>query len=93
MHDIARHAIHTSEMLAIAIETTTSMIKEHEIFFEENSSLPEEAVVLSKETRRTLRFHKTIFMCLHFRSKALEERLKNEINLVNLVTASLIRSC
>lgn len=85
MHEIARHAIHSSEMLASALETMASMIQEYEVFFEENPSLSKETMTLSKQTRRTLRFQKTFLKCLHLRSKALEERLRNEINLVNLL--------
>jgi hypothetical protein len=82
MHEIARHAIHSSETLAMAIETVGSMIQEHEIFFDENSSLSQESTILSKQTTRTLRSHITMLKCLNMRSKALEERLRNEINLV-----------
>jgi hypothetical protein len=91
MHELARHTIHNSEMLAIAIETTSSIIEEQELFFKENSSaLFEEKSSLSKAaalfqgTSKALRFQKTIFKCLYLRSKALEERLRNEINLVSL---------
>jgi hypothetical protein len=82
MHDIARHTIHSSEIIAMAIETIASMIQEHEVFFDENQYLPKPTVLLSKQTRRILRFQNSIFKSLYLRSKALEERLQNEINLV-----------
>jgi hypothetical protein len=82
MHEIARHAIHSSETLAIAIGTVGNMIQEHEIFFEENPLVPQGSTMLSKQTRRILRSHIMMLKFLHLRSKALEERLRNEINLV-----------
>jgi hypothetical protein len=82
MHEIARHIIHSSETLAVAIETMTSMIAEHEIFLKENPSLPNVSSSLVKEIQRTFRSQRSIFKGLHLRSKALEERLRNEINLV-----------
>ena len=89
MHEIARHVIHSSETLAVAIETMASMIQEHRVFFEENPSLLSAAMKLaSNETGRTFRSQSSIFKGLHLRSKALEERLQNEINLV-ITTFSL----
>lgn len=82
MHEIARHVIHSSEVLAVAIETMTSIIQEHEIFFEENPSLPSVAIMQSKDLRRNFRLQRNVFKGLHLRSEALEERLRNEINLV-----------
>lgn len=82
MHEIARHAIHSSETLAMAIEIMTSLIQEHEMFFEENALFPTESIAQSKQTRRAFRSQITLFKCFHLRSKALEERLRNEINLV-----------
>ncbi|CZR68590.1 uncharacterized protein PAC_18489 [Phialocephala subalpina] len=82
MHEMARHTIHSSETLAMAKETMTSLVREHEIFFEENSLLPARSMTLSKQTRRIFRSQITLLNCLYLRSKALEERLQNEINLV-----------
>lgn len=82
MHELARHTIHSSETLAIAVETMAGLVQEHEIFFEENSSLPTRSTTISRQTRRVFRSQVVLFKCLHLRSKALEERLRNEINLV-----------
>lgn len=66
----------------MAGETLRSMIEEHELFVREN--LPQDAgkVVPSREIRNSLQFQSTILKCLHLRSKAVEERLRNEINMV-----------
>jgi hypothetical protein len=82
MHEIARHVIHSSEVLAVAIETVASIIQEHEIFFEENLPLSDVATTQSKELGRTFRSQRNVFKGLHLRSQALEERLRNEITLV-----------
>ncbi|OBT42429.1 hypothetical protein VE00_05993 [Pseudogymnoascus sp. WSF 3629] len=81
MHELARHAIHSSETLAVAIETIASLIQEHEIFFNENASLLVVSITQSKQAMRALRSHIALLRCLYLRSKALEERLRNEINL------------
>lgn len=93
MYDISRHAMHSSEMLAVATETTTNMIEEHKAFFQENASLSKAAITLSKASRRTLQFQKTIFKGLYLRSKDLKERVENESKLVELVIASYAMSC
>lgn len=77
---MARHAIHSSEMLAMAIETLNSIIQEHEIFVADNAK----EVRNYRQTEKDLRYLSTLFKSLHLRSKALEERLRNEINLVIL---------
>jgi len=80
MHEIARHTIHSSEIVAMAIETLNSIIQEHEIFVVDNSI----EVGTYRQTEKDLRHLSTLFKSLHLRSKALEERLRNEINLVIL---------
>lgn len=81
MHEMARHAIHSSEMLAMGIETITSIIQEHDILITENPSFPFMGAVC-KQSGKDLRYLCTLLKSLHLRSKALEERLRNEINLV-----------
>jgi hypothetical protein len=68
-------------MLAMGIETITSIIQEHEVFITENPSVPTRAT-FGKQTGKDLRYLCTLFKSFHLRSKALEERLRNEINLV-----------
>ncbi|KAH9209899.1 hypothetical protein DL95DRAFT_308961, partial [Leptodontidium sp. 2 PMI_412] len=87
MHDLARHTIHSSEMLSMALEIMSSLLREYEIVFEENRLLLEAAIPLFQQTRRKFRFQITLFKCLHFRSQALEERLRNEINLAFNIVA------
>jgi uncharacterized heparinase superfamily protein len=81
MHELARHAIHSSEMLAVAAETISNLVQENEIFLN-NNALPVASAPLSRQTMRTLRSHIALLRSLYLRSKALEDRLRNEINLV-----------
>src|SRR5436305_7557295 len=82
MHEIARHAIHSSETLEMAMETLSQMIQEHQAWFNENVTENAKKTVSLKLTRKSLQFQSTILKCLHLRAKAIEERLRNEINLV-----------
>jgi uncharacterized protein YigA (DUF484 family) len=81
-NDISRHAMHSSEMLAVTTETTANIIEEHKAFFEENASLSKATITLCKASRRTLQFQKTSFKGLYVRSKDLKERVENESKLV-----------
>jgi len=81
MHEISRHIIHSSEMLETAIATVSSIVQEHEIFINENSWLPYLSLASSKQTSRSFRHQQSLLKSLHLRSKALEKRLRNEINL------------
>lgn len=87
MHELARHTIHSSEMLAVAADTITNIIQEHEILFNDNASSMLPATPL-KQTMRELRSHLALLKSLYLRSKALEDRLRNEINLVCVLIQS-----
>ncbi|KAH7312896.1 hypothetical protein BKA65DRAFT_148421 [Rhexocercosporidium sp. MPI-PUGE-AT-0058] len=87
MHELARLTIHSSEMLSMALEIMSSLLQENEILFEENRLLLEAALPLFQQSRRRFRFQITLFKCLHFRSQALEERLRNKINLAFNIVA------
>ena len=65
MHNSARYVIHSSEVLAMAIETTTSMMQEHHVSFEENGTLHETAPIMSRQIKRHLQLHRTVSKCLY----------------------------
>ncbi|TVY26089.1 hypothetical protein LHYA1_G004280 [Lachnellula hyalina] len=88
MHEIARHVLHSSETIAMAIETMTDITQEHKLFYKENESLSPATRVASRQTSMAFRSQVSILKCLSLRSKALEERLKNEINLVAFNTVA-----
>ena len=94
MHEIARHAIHSSETLEMAMETLSQMIQEHQTWFNENAGENASKTVSLKPIRKSLQFQSTILKCLHLRSKAVEQRLRNEINLVlSTRTSGARKSC
>jgi hypothetical protein len=82
MHEIARHAIHSSETLEMSMEVLSQMIQEHRTWFNDNAAKSVSKAVSLEPIRKSLQYQKTILKCLHLRAKAIEERLRNEINLV-----------
>lgn len=74
MHELARHVMHSSEVSATALNVIDSMLaalSTYDGFSTASSADP------APEIRR----QKSLLQCMHLRSKALEERLRNEINL------------
>jgi len=76
LHEIARHAIHSSEMLQTALHVLGAIEKEHSMFL---SPLPRRH---HREITRSLSYHKTMLQGFEGRSRALETRLANEMQLV-----------
>lgn len=95
MHDIARHVLHSSEMLAVTISTVKNIMDEHTAF---HCSIPlnvgnnvpfrsgsKGAVAEARKVDQSLHYHSSLLYCIHLRSQALEKRLQNEINLVSTI--------
>ena len=86
MHELGRHIIHASEVFAVAIVTLTTMLESYEQFFKTGAA---SGLLDPKETRlislvpSTIMFNKNFLSCLELRSKAFDQRLHNEINLVS----------
>ncbi|KAI9856198.1 MAG: hypothetical protein M1813_009215 [Trichoglossum hirsutum] len=78
LHEVARHTIHSTETLDVAIETLDSMIRQHEVFVAETSL---NTNVASRQTRKYLQFQLKMFKAIRLRSQANGERLRNEISL------------
>ena len=81
VHEIARHAIHSTEMLGTSLTVLDSIVTEVQ---QQNSQHPNSWEKLTA-VERDLNFHRSTMRCLQLRSQALEDRLRNEINLVSLV--------
>ncbi|EXA33895.1 hypothetical protein FOVG_15186 [Fusarium oxysporum f. sp. pisi HDV247] len=83
IHDIARHAIHSSETLNVAIGTLNSLLRQHNEFLEERPIMAKGAttICIHKCTTRTLRLQLQMFQNLLLRSQSNRERLQNEITL------------
>jgi hypothetical protein len=76
MHELARHTLHSSEILRTAIVVVESMLEES------GTSSPSSDSVTVEKAQRDLKFHLLRLRSLLHRSQALEARLQNEINLV-----------
>ena len=69
----------------MAMETVATMTSEHDHFGRAHPSAEDGRSLLSsfEKTRKALTLQRTLLKCLHLRSRALDERLRNEINLVS----------
>lgn len=81
-HDVARHSIHVSETLDIAINTINGIISQHKDFVADFFS-PNDKIVkhASKVVHQRLLSHQNMIECLKSRSTSNKSRLLNEINL------------
>lgn len=77
MHEIARHATHSTEMLGTSLTVLDAIVAELQQYSQLTNSGED-----SRAVERDLRFHRSTMRCLQLRSLALEDRLRNEINLV-----------
>ncbi|KAF7198511.1 Notoamide biosynthesis cluster protein M' [Pseudocercospora fuligena] len=76
LHEIARHAIHSSEMLQTALHVLDAIEKEHSMFL---GLVPQQGH--HREITRSLSYHRTMLQGFEGRSRALETRLANEMQL------------
>ena len=92
IHDVARHAIHVSETLEVAIVTVEFIKTEHEQFLQyqaasKNTSLPAQSqsvdlnTVAARNVRKQIAFSESKLRSLRFRAMSNMDRLKNEIQL------------
>ncbi|KAI8627880.1 hypothetical protein F5Y19DRAFT_486500 [Xylariaceae sp. FL1651] len=76
LHDIARHAIHVSETLDVAIQTMKRMLARHEHLMD--STIRND---VSQEIHSQLQFFESFISSLRCRSASNEKRMLNEIQL------------
>ncbi|KAL7624601.1 hypothetical protein AAE478_006168 [Parahypoxylon ruwenzoriense] len=82
LHDIARHAIHVSETLDVAVETMDGILAQHDDFLGLDFPVtPPPKRGASNNTRRHLLFCKKMLRSLRHRANSNKERLQNEIQL------------
>lgn len=82
LHDFARHTVHSSETLDVAIDTMSGILGQHEWFLDVGRAYIDTDSIFSRCTRQHLRFQIQMMRSLRARSKANEARLRNEIDLV-----------
>lgn len=75
LHDIARHAIHVSETLDVAVKTLGGILTQHQEFVVAGG------LDASKDLRRRLLFYEHLLSSHRCRSVSNKERLLNEIQL------------
>lgn len=78
MHEIARHLVHSTEMLTTALSVVECMMNECEVV---GSGSDGQAL---SACRRELHFVSSLMKALLHRSSALEKRMENEIALVSI---------
>ena len=83
IHDYARHTIHSSESLDVAIETMAGILSQHEWFSGAGRSYIDIDPIDLRRTRQHLLFQIQMMRSLRARSKANEARLRNEIDSVS----------
>ena len=83
LHDFARHAIHSSESLDVAIDTMGGILSQHELFSDAGRSYIDVDLIVWRRTRQHLLFQIQMMRSLRARSKANEARLRNEIDSVS----------
>lgn len=84
MHEIARHLIHSTEMLTTALPVVECMMEECDLIGGGSSDQPSSACL------RELRFVSSLMKALLHRSSALEKRMENEIALVSISTHAIL---
>lgn len=76
LHDLARHVMHASEVSEIALNVIDSVLQEVSTYDKlQNTATGGGGVACD------IRRHRSLLQCINRRSQALEERLRNEINL------------
>lgn len=81
LHDIARHAGHSTETLGVAVQTVETMITQHTLLIEGGASMNSTARRINHQTSKHLFFYSQMLQGLKARSEANRERLQNEITL------------
>ena len=95
LHDFARHTIHSSESLDVAIDTMSGILSQYEWFSDTGRSYIDVDPFTSRRAKQYLSFQIQAMRSLRARSKANEARLRNEIDLVSRgeATSQLILTC
>ncbi|OCK80315.1 hypothetical protein K432DRAFT_425842 [Lepidopterella palustris CBS 459.81] len=81
LHDIARHAIHVSETLDLAVKTVDCMMSRHDQFLSDRSASDDKIKTTQRQIRNRMYFYDHMLRSLRFRSASNKERLLNEIQL------------
>ena len=83
MHEMARHTIHVTETINMAITVVENIMQERQSFHRPGNHDMQSISVQDLELDQGLRCQKTLLQCAKGRSQALALRIQNEINLVS----------
>ncbi|KAF2650729.1 hypothetical protein K491DRAFT_782420 [Lophiostoma macrostomum CBS 122681] len=81
LHEVARHAIHVSETLSVAVSTLGTMMHEHDYFFRDYPPPDVASNTSYTRSRARLSFIRNTLKSLLERSNSNKDRLANEIQL------------
>jgi hypothetical protein len=81
LHDIARHAVHVSETLDLAVKTVTCMMLQHNQLLESQPTINDKSKSSQGRIRKRLHLFDHILESLRSRAASNKERLLNEIQL------------
>jgi hypothetical protein len=81
LHDIARHAIHVSETLDLAVKTVECMIAQHDQFIADRGPSKNRLEITKRKFHKRMNFYQHMLSSLRSRSTSNKERLLNEIQL------------
>ncbi|RMY93428.1 hypothetical protein D0861_01936 [Hortaea werneckii] len=86
LHELSRHVMHSTETLAMAINVTNRVLEDlgPAKFGRSSDSFERE------EIQQVITCHRMLLQCEHGRSQALENRLRNQIDLHDSMVASQI---
>lgn len=82
MHEIARHIIHTSEMLEMTSHTFDMILAETNTLQRQKNTSDSTRLSYNLAFEK-IKYLRAMLKCIHLRSQALERRNQNEMNLVN----------
>ena len=80
MHEVSRHAVHVSEILAVTIDTLEVLRRQQKAIYE---SIPSLRRTYREQAYEYTSFQQHMLKCLIRRSESNYERLKSEITLVS----------
>jgi len=81
LHDNARHAIHVSETLELAVRTVESIMEQHEDLVIKRTTVGGKSQIEQRKIRNRMKFYHHMLRSLRSRSTSNKERLLNEIQL------------
>jgi hypothetical protein len=79
LHEIARHGIHVSETLEVALQTLTGIIQQYDDY---KSKLSAQGICQPSCIHDRLLFQRSCLEAVFSRSKSINARIQNEITLV-----------